>query len=85
MKKCELCGTKYSEETENGLCPNCASWQEVTLCERCKSIIDCECMECHHCHPETICDTCGFCHIDMWEASACWSMENDPDYDPFDI
>ena len=85
MKKCELCGTKYSEETENDLCPDCASRQEVILCERCKSIIDCDCMECHHCHPETVCDTCGLCHIDMWEASACWSMENDPDYDPFDI
>lgn len=31
------------------------------------------------------CDMCGGCHIDGWEAGACWSMENDPDYDPMDI
>lgn len=58
---------------------------KMEVCKLCNAVIDCECMECHNCHPETICDTCGLCHIDMWEASACWSMENDPDYDPFDI
>lgn len=58
---------------------------EKVICDKCKSVIYCECMECHNCHPEAICNTCGLCHIDMWEASACWSMENDPDYDPFDI
>ena len=56
----------------------------MNICEICNSVIDCECMECHNCHPETICDTCGLCHIDMWEQMAC-SFDDDPDYDPFDI
>lgn len=34
---------------------------------------------------EEKCEVCGGEHIDVWEANACWSEENDPDYDPFDI
>lgn len=58
---------------------------EIYYCEQCGDLLDCDCRECHNCNPETICDTCGGCHIDGWEYNACWSMENDPDYDPFDI
>ena len=57
----------------------------VYYCEQCGDLLDCDCRECHNCNPETICGTCGGCHIDGWEYNACWSMENDPDYDPFDI
>lgn len=34
---------------------------------------------------EDLCEICGCEHIDSWEAGACWSSHNDPDYDPFDI
>ena len=54
-------------------------------CDKCGNKIDCDCMGCHECHPEYTCETCGFCHIDGWEAGACWSLANDPDHDPFDI
>lgn len=54
-------------------------------CKKCGNIIDCECGGCHECHPEYTCDTCGLCHTDSWEAGACWSEVNEPDYDAFDI
>ncbi len=54
-------------------------------CDKCGNEIDCDCMGCHECEPELTCETYGFCHIDGWEAVACWSSENDPNYDPFDI
>lgn len=54
-------------------------------CDECGAVINCECMTCHECYPETTCETCGFCHIDHWEAMHCWALENDPDYDPWDI
>lgn len=54
-------------------------------CETCGKLIDCDCMQCHECDHGLTCDTCGFCHTDVWEAMDCWSSENDPDYDPFDI
>ncbi|WP_349652110.1 hypothetical protein [Lactococcus lactis] len=54
-------------------------------CDKCGNEIGCDCMGCHECHPEFTCKTCGFCHIDSWEAGACWDEANDPDYDPFDI
>lgn len=85
MKKCDMCGEQFSEETENGLCPDCVYWEEYSTCHKCNRRIDCECMGCHYCSPEFTCETCGACHIDGWEAVACWSMENDPDYDPMDI
>lgn len=34
---------------------------------------------------EEACEDCGACHIDGWEAMACWSFLNDPDYDPWEI
>lgn len=54
-------------------------------CDKCGNEINCDCMGCHECHTELTCETCGFCHIDSWEAGACWSLENDPANDPFDI
>lgn len=54
-------------------------------CKKCRMKIDCDCMECHYCNPEAKCSECGFCHSDGWEAGACWSFHNNPDYDPFDI
>lgn len=54
-------------------------------CDKCGNKINCDCMGCHQCHPELTCETCGLCHIDGWEAGACWAEANDPDYDPFDI
>lgn len=56
-----------------------------TKCDECGAVIDCECMTCHECYPEATCETCGLCHSDHWEAMHCWSMANDPDYDPRDI
>ena len=40
---------------------------------------------CIYCDDTLTCETCGLCHTDTWEAQDCWSSENDPDYDPFDI
>ena len=55
-------------------------------CEKCGTKLqDCDCGQCHVCHPEEICKTCGGCHIDHWEAGDCWARANDPDYDPWDI
>lgn len=54
-------------------------------CDECGAIIDCECMTCHECYPEATCETCGLCHIGHWEVMHCWSMANDPNYDPWDI
>ena len=30
MKQCDMCGEKFSEETENGLCPDCVHWEEYS-------------------------------------------------------
>ena len=60
-------------------------YENGVKCEVCGEEIDCDCMQCHKCDSSLDCDTCGLCHSDGWEAGACRSRENDPDYDPFDI
>lgn len=54
-------------------------------CDECGAAIDCECATCHECYSEATYETCGLCHIDHWETMHCWSVVNDPDYDPWDI
>lgn len=46
-------------------------------CKNCGTkLLDCDCGQCHKCHPEELCEKFGMCHLDYW------SSVNDSDYEP---